>query len=371
VQADSNRAHGVDALRGIAASLVVVVHATYILPLDVDFHHWHVGFFVLGVPLFFIISAFSMSLAYPDTKWGARSLSNYAIRRYLRIAPLFYIMLIAWLATYIWVGGGLPSLQNLFLNVTFLFGFLPGSGVSFVPAAWSLGLEMIFYALFPLLLYRKRIRGAAFLLLIALLFSFLTNDLSVAEGENYYFWTHFATNAPYFAIGLLMWSVYNRIEDSSRQKIGRLALLSSIGVMSIMFWYGPVIDSQMVSVEPVPIGLVAGWGLAFGLLVLSQALHPSILIVNPVTRFLGKISYSLYLMHPLLIWSSGLTPWAAGLTDDPNLVIPVVAIVTLAVAVPIAYVLYAAIEAPFISLARSLTSPRHEISSLQADMRHS
>ena len=275
-------------------------------------------------------------------------------------------MLRAWLAAYILVGGGLPGLKNLFLNVTFLFGFLPGSGVSFVPAAWSLGLEMIFYAIFPFLLYRKEIRGAALLLLIALLYSFVTNDLADAEGSNYYYWTHFATNAPYFAIGLLIWAIYHRIENSDRVRVGRICLLVSIVVMTLMFWYGPVVDTRLVTVQPVPIFLIVGWGLAFGLLVLSQALHPSILIVNPVTKFLGKISYSLYLMHPLLIWTSGITPWAAGLTDNPYLVIPVVAVVTLIVAVPIAYVLYLLVEAPFIALARRLTALR-PLGPLQSD----
>jgi peptidoglycan/LPS O-acetylase OafA/YrhL len=138
-----------------------------------------------------------------------------------------------------------------------------------------------------------------------------------------------------------------------------------------MFKFGPVVDGQAVRVQPVPIELVAGWGLAFALLVLSQAMHPTILLVNPITKFLGKISYSLYLMHPLLIWSTGLTPWAARLTDDRNLVIPIVATVTLAVAVPIAYVLYVTVEAPFMSLARRLTTPRHDPATLHADARHS
>ncbi|WP_371807860.1 acyltransferase family protein [Ruegeria sp. HKCCA0235A] len=59
------RAHGLDSLRGIAASAVVFVHAVKIHPLGVDYTDWGVDYFSMGVPLFFIISAMSMSLAYP------------------------------------------------------------------------------------------------------------------------------------------------------------------------------------------------------------------------------------------------------------------------------------------------------------------
>ena len=59
------RAHGLDSLRGIAASAVVFVHAVQIHPLGVDYKNWGIDYFSMGVPLFFLISAMSMSLAYP------------------------------------------------------------------------------------------------------------------------------------------------------------------------------------------------------------------------------------------------------------------------------------------------------------------
>jgi peptidoglycan/LPS O-acetylase OafA/YrhL len=204
-----DRAHGVDALRGIAAAGVVVVHAMSIRPLGVDFFSWHAGYFVLGVPLFFIISAFSMSLAYPLPLSIPRQIASYSIRRFLRIAPLFYFMIGAWIVGYLSVGGAFPSAERLSLNMLFLFGFSPGSNVGLVPAGWSIGLEMIFYCLFPILWYKKGLLYAFGLLLAAFIASFILNQVRGETAENYYYWTHFLTNAPYFAFGLLIWCVYD------------------------------------------------------------------------------------------------------------------------------------------------------------------
>ncbi|WP_209833385.1 hypothetical protein [Ruegeria sp. HKCCE3926] len=62
-------------------------------------------------------------------------------------------------------------------------------------------------------------------------------------------------------------------------------------------------------------------------------------------------------MHPFLIYNTNLTRWAATLTDNPDLVVPVVCAVTLAVAIPIATVIYYAVEVPFMRLARRITKP--------------
>lgn len=82
-----------DALRGIAASGVVIVHAIQICPLGVPFYSWSTVYLVLGVPLFFIISAFSMSIAYRTGIGDVGAARRYGLRRILRIAPLFYCSL--------------------------------------------------------------------------------------------------------------------------------------------------------------------------------------------------------------------------------------------------------------------------------------
>lgn len=89
---------------------------------------------------------------------------------------------------------------------------------------------------------------------------------------------------------------------------------------------------------------------------LPQALAPVKLLVNPVTRFLGKISYSLYLVHPLLICSTKIPTWAASLAPGKYFMVPCIALVTLSCSIPLAWLLYTVVESPFIRLGRHLTT---------------
>lgn len=349
------RIHGVDALRGLAASGVVIVHAVSMRPLEVPFYSWSVGYLVLGVPLFFIISAFSMTIAYPTGIDDVSSARRYAIRRFLRIAPLFYVMLTAWILYYRHVGSPFPELKTLFLNISFLFGLVPKAQVSLVPAGWSIGIEMLFYLLLPIIWIRRGFRVAAMILLLAFAGAWFVNQSVSTEVRNYFYWTHFATNAPYFAIGLTVWCAYMSIAPSGRLRWGMSSLALGIGLGVLMFLYGPEVSGQRTRLKPVPLEMILGWGTAFGLIVFSQALSPVKLLVNPITRFLGKISYSLYLSHPLLIFSTKITVWAAALAPNQYLVVPFVALATLFCAIPLAWLLYAIVEKPFIRLGRKLT----------------
>lgn len=346
----SERAHGIDALRGLAAVGVVIVHAAYIHPLGVDFHSWNVNYFSLGVALFFVISAFSMCIAYSNGVGGTH-IRSYSLRRFFRIAPLFYFMLIAW--DYFYLN---PSASQLLMNITFTFGFWESTQVSLVPAGWSIGVEAIFYLLFPVLSFWRGVRSSFLLLVLALTVCYLFNKYSHSE-EPYFYWTNFLTNSPYFAFGILGWSLFNLAPHKHRKVLGLLCLFAGLSLMTIMFFYGPLMSSERVTSLPVPVGFVFAWGAAFCLLVLSQALYPIFFLVNRFTLFLGKISYGLYLMHPLFIYHSEITPWAATLTENPLLVMPIVAVATLTATIPIAFLLYVFVESPFIRLGRWMTKP--------------
>ena len=82
--------------------------------------------------------------------------------------PLFHVMLTAWILYYSHLGSPLPDFKTLFLNVSFLFGLFPKTQISHVPAGWSIGIEMLFYLLFPVIWLRRGSRPAAAILLVAL-----------------------------------------------------------------------------------------------------------------------------------------------------------------------------------------------------------
>jgi hypothetical protein len=61
-------------------------------------------------------------------------------------------MLLVWR----WAGWPPQTPESLLLNISFLFGFVPGYHESLVWAGWSIGVEMPFYLAFPFVLERAR-----------------------------------------------------------------------------------------------------------------------------------------------------------------------------------------------------------------------
>jgi peptidoglycan/LPS O-acetylase OafA/YrhL len=138
--------------------------------------------------------------------------------------------------------------------------------------------------------------------------------------------------------------------------LARLLLVLAGLAGSGMLAFGPAVDSAEVQTLPVPVLLILGWGFAFAALVLSQALRPEFFLVNRATLLLGRISYSLYLSHPFLIYASGLPPIIAGSVAVPALTAPLVVLGVLVLAIPLAWALFRAVETPFIAMGRRLTA---------------
>ena len=120
-----SRNHHIQALRGIAASLVVLSHA-----LDVIVEHrilpeWFrpVGFSIggLGVATFFVISGFIMvTISYDDFGSVSKSL-RFAKRRLIRIVPTYWIATLVAFALYqIAPLSRKPSLVELVQSLTFV-----------------------------------------------------------------------------------------------------------------------------------------------------------------------------------------------------------------------------------------------------------
>lgn len=148
-----------DALRGVAILSVVTFHAYIIRPF---FHGpwWmrFVGQGAQGVGLFYMVSALTLALSWQHRRQVDREPAKaFWLRRFLRIAPMFYLVL---LAAYVLHAGNptvvpqsmkhhLFTWANLVAHVTFVFGWLPWFQNSWIGVEWSIGVEMTFYFLFP------------------------------------------------------------------------------------------------------------------------------------------------------------------------------------------------------------------------------
>ena len=95
------------------------------------------------------------------------------------------------------------------------------------------------------------------------------------------------------------------------------------------------------------------------MLALGLAMWPTRWLVNRATAYLGKVSYSLYLLHPTVIYL--LTPMYRRIydgTDQLSLALLASLAVTMAIVLPLSSLAYRFIEKPGIQLGRRIAARR-------------
>jgi peptidoglycan/LPS O-acetylase OafA/YrhL len=310
-----------------------------------------------GVTLFFVASAFSLCRAARPGEARGVPLAAYATRRFFRIAPLFYAVLAASLLRDLWVFGASHSPRIILANVTFLFNLWPGNEDGIAWASWTIGVEVLFYAIFPALLTwantLPRATAAVLLtLLLAFIYAALLRNLALPatlqlSQERY----GVAHHLPVFTCGILAYRIFQRyIEPGAAPKAAGAVLLTGAAYL-----YGCLLAGTL---GPAPFHESYYWqAVVYGAIVLGLAVHPTRMLVNRVTLYLGKISYSLYLLHPTIVFA--LIPFYRRVEAHgwrSTIGFGICAGVTLAVVTICASITYALIEAPGMRLGARVTA---------------
>jgi exopolysaccharide production protein ExoZ len=141
----------IQALRGIAATAVVVHHA---------WPAFRVG--AAGVDLFFVISGFIIG-----TVMAGRSASEFAVARLWRIYPIYYVNLLIFMAIGLLAGASLER-DRLLTSLT-LWPVWSRWEHPYLPTGWTLSFEMLFYGITTLALAIKlpRLIAPVILVLVA------------------------------------------------------------------------------------------------------------------------------------------------------------------------------------------------------------
>jgi peptidoglycan/LPS O-acetylase OafA/YrhL len=362
-----------DGLRGYASLWVLVGHAMFMTGYKIEI----IAQPDMAVELFIIISGFLMTYHYqarearepwmePDT-WKI-----FWIRRFFRIAPLYYVCLA--LALYfgpeLWqsrldaatvLSGGVEeqaryanryldsSLTNILLHVSFLFGMTWTHNFQTPLPDWSIGLEMQYYAIFPFLmiiaLKLGRIAGMALLVgIMAVVGAWLDRNGFVIGA-----YSILAMKFHLFAAGMLI-AMTLRAE-------GKWKWLLIAGAVAVIFV--PLGGGRSTLHRAIKIAIVLGF---FALLYKDRL--PTLLkwptgmldrfLSNAPARFIGDVSYGVYLLH--LIVMLPVCGWLA--IQFPEMAPIPRFLASLALTVPITYgaawVCYRFIEQPGISLGRKI-----------------
>ncbi len=141
----SKKYNTIEALRGAAAVAVVFYHVARHLnkfngttAFLTFFQFGHAG-----VDLFFVLSGFIIFHAHFKDIGRPERLRHYWWRRFTRVAPMYWIALLATVAMMM-AGRHIPSISSLFLSLT----LLPSHSEPLLGVAWTLQYEFLFYAIF-------------------------------------------------------------------------------------------------------------------------------------------------------------------------------------------------------------------------------
>jgi peptidoglycan/LPS O-acetylase OafA/YrhL len=311
-----------------------------------------------GVILFFVISAFCLCLTMPDRDVTSEAVTNFYIRRLFRIAPLFYAVVALTVVRNFLVRDIVPPSGDVLANLSFTFNLVPGMQDSLVFAGWTIGVEMLFYFVFPALYVLLRnipakivAFGIAGLAYSALLIALDAGWISVPDKERYTLLTvvHYL---PVFVLGMIAFDAFNLLHArgaSWRTGAGLLAL----GILC----FSGQLSGRLVDPFFAPFFFQAA---SYVLFLLGLAFLPLPLIVNRATRFLGVISYSVYLLHGpvILLINRPVYPRIYALDLPTGAKFGLCLAVTSAVVLIAAWIAYRTIERPGIALGQRVIEAR-------------
>jgi peptidoglycan/LPS O-acetylase OafA/YrhL len=169
-----------------------------------------------------------------------------------------------------------------------------------VPVGWTVGVEMLFYVIFPFLYSRygslgQRVALLFFTVTISIIFaSAVLPKLLDPQVAAEYQQLSLISHLPTFVVGMLAFSVYQLLhQHQQREHIG--IALFSLGVLFLCLLIKNPFLFSAIDAHQTPT-------LAYGFILVGLGLSPLPILVNKVTQFYGRISYSIYLWHPPVIF---------------------------------------------------------------------
>lgn len=345
------RYDNVDALRAIAATLVVVQHffgdivreaqnpqGPLAQLVDVSLNSVDLGRF--GVVLFFLISGFVV----PFSIRGDRPLRRFAISRFFRLYPALWLALLT-LGLIFAYRGAPPSATTVLANMTMFPSLL---GVPWLSGIyWTLTIELVFYVLCALLFWRGVLYAPGIVTVFALLLVASTALpllarmlLGIALPVQY-----IGLHVSFLYCGLLLRLAMVEKREGAWAGAGILALVQ-LNVLLAIGDFSLARDDGFFQLGKQPI--IVAYVLAFAVFILAvRSGRPS----SPLLSQGGAISYSIYLFHgvaALLVYA--FLPLTGGWSDLW------IGSASLALTMLLSWCVYTWLETPMIALGRKVAS---------------
>ena len=228
--------------------------------------------------LFMMVSGFGMCCGYYQKIIDQKiSIEDFYKKRYIKIWPYFALLC----ALDFMMSPSKESLFEVFANFTLCQGLLPNAKISVIGVSWTLAVIFVFYMLFPFFCFlignKKRAWSVA---VVALVFNWLCSNYFNAGRTNIVY------DAIYFVAGGLVF-LYRKELAEFASKYKAIAGVILLAVSVTYFAAGSSTFTMLffcVAALIYTLGCRTGGGV----------------LVHPVAKFLGTISFEIYLCHMVI-----------------------------------------------------------------------
>jgi peptidoglycan/LPS O-acetylase OafA/YrhL len=332
----------VDTFRGLASLMVVIFH--YVCTTDYftnDFLLQSFEWGRKGVQIFFIISGIVIPISLLKSNYKPSKFFKFLWKRVLRIEPP-YIVALALVIFYLYIRNFIPGATQVFedfsfkriaLHIGYLIPFFREYGW-FNDVFWTLAIEFQYYLylalIFPLVIQRKLAYRITFYLLLIVPSFIYVDKLWV---EFFPFWS------PYFLIGIA-YALFFMNEIKRKEWL----IITGIAGICVLYQNGIVGEANGIKSN----GYFDVF-IALGVVCITYFYAD---YKNKYTQFLGKISYSLYVIHyftggPIVNFlSHKFTLWYQK---------PFVVLIGIAVSIACSYILYLLVERPSQNMSKKIS----------------
>ena len=255
----------------------------------------------LAVGTFFVLSGFVLALTYTGTSWTRGSLSRYGLARFARVYPVYILSLLI-VAPFI-VAERLPLVGGGFLHnkaglladyLLLLLGWTGALPVNWNTPAWSLSCEAFFYLCFPLLAVFVPMTTWRHMLATSAAACVLPSALLAAGIPD--MWKPLV-HVSDFLIGMAAARAYLLLLERRRPPSGWWLYLPCLAVSAVLIGYPELLPAAVPLgsvLRPLNAAVLTGLALGGGLLAGALSTRLSV--------YLGKASYSVYILHVPLLW---------------------------------------------------------------------